>query len=332
MTTKDLIEILDNLGALIDNENELNKLIEVLRPEVNLTSPNQLILLGDKVKELDLSKIFFEINTLKNSLEELALKLNSDSISHLLKIFQDFEDTLQQYLKSVTPQNMANFIVTAKSLTYTRLIILEFIKLVSNSLIERKEILENEKELTLYFYNTYTYDDVLTKLKNIDEVYSEICFLFDVSKSEYPLRIVKVETGSLLVIIIGNLVVIGFIIWLFKEAIKYVHRNYTLEGQIESIPKKIDAAEKALKFSKKLEESGVDISTIKDDLGKSMLKIISPLNELVSNQAKIKINEEEISIGDEYEQKFLKESEQRLIGDGNQSDESNIITEPSEEK
>ncbi len=202
--------------------------------------------------------------------------------------------------------------------------VLEFISFYTASLVRHDVVSEDHKVLTLNFYDTHTYQDVLVKLNKIDEVYSELCFLFKVSKSEYPLQIIKIETGSLLVVVIGNLAVIGFFIWLLKESIKFVHRNYTLEGQIESIPKKIDAADKVLNFTKKLEEHGVETSNIKDDLGKSMLKIISPLNELVSNQAKMMISGEEISVGQELEQKYLQDSEQRLIGDGNQIDTSNV--------
>jgi hypothetical protein len=105
--------------------------------------------------------------------------------------------------------------------------------------------------------------------------------------------------------IFGESKVIDFIINMMDRTINYIHRNYTLEGKIESFPRKVEKIESVLKLKKELEESGIDTSTMNDQLNKSSVIIAQQLTDLLEYQPIVKINKKLYSVGDEYTKKLL---------------------------
>ncbi len=137
-----------------------------------------------------------------------------------------------------------------------------------------------------------SFENVLLKLQSIFNLYTNICNLLKISTSHYPLTIQHLKTGSLWVKFFGESTVISLCTKLIESAISYLHRNHTIEGKINAIPKKLEALEACLEFSKKLEEAGFDTTSLNTNLNDSALVISTELNKLLSGVSKFEIDKE----------------------------------------
>lgn len=181
---------------------------------------------------------------------------------------------------------------------------------------------DEENNLPLLLRTDHTYQEFVDKLQSLQELYSEICLLFNVSENDYPLRIVKMESGSLFVKIFGESKVIATILSWIEETTKYFHRNYTKEGKISAIPRDLTAIEKVLEVTQKLEEVGIDVGEAKDKLQKSSIVVADKLNKLLAGEADISINQERYSMKANLEQQYIADSRTHLLKSGEESDEN----------
>jgi hypothetical protein len=136
-------------------------------------------------------------------------------------------------------------------------------------------------------------------------------------------KFTPIESGSLWISVLGNALIVGFIISLIKSAIGFIHRNYTTEGKIAFIPRELEAADNILQFSKKAQEAGLDVSTSRENVQKALFNVSSKLNDLVANQPSIEVNGELHSVAQAQEEKFLQESQRLLLEEGEQNTEEN---------
>lgn len=262
--------------------------------------------------------IFSDIDKLKKDIKEIEVNLTGDeTITKLyLELIERFENNLENFIKSYSPSSLITLGITARNLIAAKEIAIDRINTKIQFFKERSSLNDNEKELSIFFHSTNTYHALVIKINNLEELYSNLCLSFNVSTSEYPLRVVKVQTGSLWIDVIGHTAVISAIIWFLTAVVKFIYRNYTLEGKISSIPRQLESANAILQFTEKLEAQGIDTTKNKEQLQLVTAQITNNLNQLVLDQPKLSINGETLSVGDELEKKYLKESEQLLIGDG----------------
>jgi hypothetical protein len=340
VTTSELIENLSQLKSALQDSSEFVGVISEIagRYKESITNLDAAFKIQDSsrkvqalealkthiaatiniIKGFSLPKVFIETEKTRESLERVVESVNDsgDRLGHLRNLLKEFQDEFEILIKGYEPSQVLQVITLANSLNTTRLVTVNLIDLVIEKLVNQIEVKDDEKELSLVLYSTDEYNEVLTKLEALNVIYSEFCFLFNVSTSEYPLRIIKIETGSLWIYVVGNAAIIGFVIWVLRTAILFYFRNFTNEGRVSLIPKEIQAADTILQFTKKLEESGIDTTKNKEEVQKVLITITQKLNNLVADQPSIKINDEPYSVGDAYEQKFLEESRKLLIGDG----------------
>lgn len=304
------IKILD--GAL-----KANDATQVQNNLKNLKgSINQTILI---IKDLRLPKVFTELDRATEQLKQIDSLFEpplGGGLGNLIQEFTHFQDDFETLIKGYEATQTLQLISSARALSITLKVTVNLVDLMIEKLESHVELRENEKTLSVLFPSTDEYRDVLIKLDALNDLYSELCPLFDVSTSQHPLRIVKLETGSLWVSIIGHAAVVGFIVWLLKKAIGYIHRNFTTEGKILFIPKQVEAADSILEFTKKLQEAGVDTTQAREQVQKSLFAISQNLNHLVGNQHRLEVNDETISLGDVYDEKFLQEAKQLLLEEG----------------
>jgi hypothetical protein len=92
----------------------------------------------------------------------------------------------------------------------------------------------------LYFsFPQFHNKELIAKLVAVETLYDELSRLLNVSTSEYPLEITKMEVGSWWIKIFGESKIIALLTSLIETWIAYLHRNYTQEGKIQSMPKRL---------------------------------------------------------------------------------------------
>ena len=284
-------------------------------------SYTQLHQIQNIIRHTSLGTIFRQIEQIKRTLNNYK-NFDEYECEQTIEKLNNFEELYESCLKNfnVTQAAELSFIATQLSSKLNALEkLLDFLNKHSSKPIIKQD---GEEELLLSLPYVENYDEIISKLINLDKLYSELCLLNNISVSEYPIKVIKIETGSLLIYIIGNAIIVGFIIWILKEVTKFIYRNYTNEGKISAIPRQLESVDAILQFTNKLEEHGIDTTKNKEQLQLVTARITDNLNQLVLDQPKVSINGQVFSVGDELEQKYLKESEQLLIGDGTNQDKS----------
>ena len=79
------------------------------------------------------------------------------------------------------------------------------------------------------------------------------------------------------------------------------------------MPRKVDSIESILELRIKLDELGIDTNEIDDQLKKSSVLIARNLNKLLGGEPKVIVNDDEYYIGIDFEQKYLEQSEHKLL-------------------
>jgi len=141
-----------------------------------------------------------------------------------------------------------------------------------------------------------TLSTFIIKLQSIEKTYEELCILLNISLSEYPIQLSKIESGSLWVKIFGNTKVIEFLTATLESGAKFIYTNYTNEGKISIIPKNVETIESILHLKENLEKQGISSAELNEELKKSSILIAKNLNKLLENESNITINNKIITI------------------------------------
>ncbi|MGR6805089.1 hypothetical protein ACU6VI_02115 [Sphaerotilus natans] len=90
-----------------------------------------------------------------------------------------------------------------------------------------------------------------------------------------------------------------------EQTASWIYRTYTSEGQLASVPRKIEAIESLLGLTLRLQEAGLDTSDMQDHIEKSAVAISKNLATLLDGQPSVTVNENSISIQTELNKVYL---------------------------
>lgn len=251
--------------------------------------------------EVSTRSLFREIDSLVNTLNDNLIN-QEDKTDCLSGHIIDFSDAYDSYASQPSRQKALKLLLMGHKL-YIR--IQSYLGL-SESLIEAYALsesspFEGEGEILMIFPAVETVEEATACLKCILAIYGELCILAGVSCQNYPLRLCKIESGSLWVKLFGESRVIGLACKLIESAAKYAYRNYTHEGLAAAIPKKVETLQEILELSKSLEEAGIDTSAMKQKIEKGAVTLANEFNDLIQGQKSIHLNGKEISAKTEIE-------------------------------
>lgn len=161
--------------------------------------------------------------------------------------------------------------------------------------------------------------DLNQRLGAICAIYSELIRLLQLSEDEHPLRLDKVETGSLLVRVFGHPQVIQLLVGFVSSVTTYAYTTNTDQGQLERVlPLKIEAVERAIKLRESLENAGLPTDGIDRGIEDSSRVIGENLSTLLAGQPSVTVNGDRRSA-----------SGQILIGHDAQRSPQDDLTRPS---
>ncbi len=337
MTSYEIVKNIDKLIASLENIDFINEMIRnvsQLYPEVrehiykvfivdqpetqqNLAANTveHLKRIGSEIKFVSAGSVFVEIFNLKKDLQENkeSIKLLSsfieDTLIDLDKLYSDYEHFIQDQTTKSTLSVMDSTLSLNESLQNLKKTALSIKTLISN------EFDYNTKSgtLSLFFLSSVSYNETINKLTALESIYNEFCRLLNVSTSEHPIELLKLDIGSLWLKIFGESKIITLITSLIESGLSYLHRNFTREGKILSIPKKVEIVEDMLQLSTKLKELGIDSKVLNDNIAQSTIIISQELNKLLINEPVVDVNEKRFSIVENVQEKLLTEKKRFLL-------------------
>jgi hypothetical protein len=291
----------------------------------NETLRNDLSNIIQVLKKIDIKDLFVDIDNIEKALDQYdneVLNLPELKSTHILKgMITQFSTEYGKYLQNYALDAAMRMILTARSLLFSMLIFRATLISIRTKIERPLKSYENMRDLGIVLASDLEFADFAKKLLALNSIYTELCGLLNVSITEYPVQIAKIESGSLFAKLFGESNVIKLMTDLVVSGINFLYRNFTHEGKIVSIPRKVEAIESVLNLSKKLDEHGIDTSQMKEHINKSSVAIARDLNSLLAGEPVIEVNETQYSIGNLLEQEYIEQSKRLLIE--NKDDEDN---------
>jgi hypothetical protein len=224
----------------------------------------------------------------------------SDLVGELKNQVERFSDLYDVFITNGSGVNAVHVILAAKDLNARTNVFMRTLQMVCEQLGDHDVAGRTEDTLTLWLPGHFELGDFARRLLALNELYSEICMLLSVSLNEHPIRISKIESGSLWVKAFGESRVIGLMISFFKASASWGYRNYTTEGKISVIPQKVEAIDELLGLTGRLDAAGIDTSQMNEHIRKSALVITKELSVLLDKQSSVTINDETFSAGADW--------------------------------
>lgn len=177
------------------------------------------------------------------------------------------------------------------------------------------------KTLSFFADSGTNLSEFIQRLSALQELYSELCMIASISETDHPLQVIKIESGSLWVKVFGEPRLINAMIHLLSSTIGYLHRNYTNEGKIASVPKKLESLDSVINLSEELRSIGVDTTEMDEHLRKSGVVIAKNLAILLEGQSSVRINGLNHSVQSNAESLHITRTTVRRLAhdDGNRS-------------
>lgn len=143
------------------------------------------------------------------------------------------------------------------------------------------------------------------RLLALQSMYTELCMLLSVSESDYPLRISKIESGSLWAKVFGESRIVAMIASFLEQTASWMYRTYTTEGKLASIPRKVEAIDAVLSLTQRLNDAGFDTSQMKEHIEKSAVALSKSLDTILDGQPSLTVNDQTISLASELTKHHL---------------------------
>ena len=167
---------------------------------------------------------------------------------------------------------------------------------------------------------------------SLENIYLELCMLLKISPNDPPLKISRVEAGSLWIKVFGESKVIVLMTSAIEAAAAYVYRNYTDEGrktvQAAAIPKDVETLRSILNLVPTLKELDVYSPAMKENIEKSSVMISKSLNQLLANEPSISVNQN-FSPGSMIAKRGYLSSAPDLLTEGDGSEDVNEVQSPN---
>jgi hypothetical protein len=279
------------------------------------------------------NQFFRSLHKLENILESfLSANLSiKDIMDDLLFKIRDFTDAYDNYLNSSSGKNAALLVKESYLLNILIVNLNNILNLIANNF---EEILPGEihyGEISLLLPTSFSLNDFAERLLAINRLYSELCKVLSVSELENPIKISKIESGSLWAQFLGNPEVIGLMIICITNSIDFFHRTFTKEGKITNIPKQIDALNATLKITENMKKLGLNTEEMERFNERSGLEIAKNLNIILAKQQNITLNGKLLAVGKDSEMYYLEAAKSPyLLQESNTTDE-NLSSEQNHE-
>lgn len=258
-----------------------------------------------------------ELGRMIGRLERVSIDVESNSPEkNLIHSMEQFADLLFEYTQ-VSSSNVFESDIL-KNLIKSALNLLDSISLITytkqylesiNSLIESPVLEPDNSILSIRLYNeNLTLKDINQCSSSINNIYERTCTIFDVSTTEFPLKPIKIESGSLSEKLSGNGKVTDFIIDLFNRSIDFIYRNYTREGKIKGSENKIDLLKKGIELKELCESHGINTEVAATIIEENMNVILQDVYKVTTKSSKISINGNTYDISSSISQQLLQES------------------------
>lgn len=345
LVLQELNKFKESMNFLLEWENEYSKTIVTILPKILSSSTTNsgdsvhYIVKGGKIvqdfdnviKEFKTTFKFVETLTIygsikqnisqyknTNNIEEDYINIFFNETDLLFKVYQEFIQDDKSKEKAVKfGQEVCKYKNTFNTCQHTYQNLINLLTSNENVISQNK----NYKEIQIQLLNVeYNVQEFLEKLNNINNAYTEIGNLLikDKKNIEFEkLRIVKIESGSLLSDIIGNAAIVGVLALFLTKTIQWAFNKFTTDGKIGRHTELSKCLKEEIDLGEEMKKYGYDISDSKENIEKTYNEISKNLLNIARSSAKIKIDDEIYSMKDNLSNNYLEEATKLYLQESN---------------
>lgn len=230
----------------------------------------------DKMKAIYSNEV---INNLLDDIEKKYLIINK------IKNIVSTDKLATEYINCL--QNLYFIIEDYNSL----LIIFEYTNTVSADLSQGI----SEAPLQIRSYNEIltetSFDNIVNPIKII---YEQLCLIANINTEEYPLNIIRVESGSITINFNGNKEICNIIEKIIGKLYKLFIRKFTKQGTRMNIAENLDVIKQELDIIKTMQEMGIDTTGINEIAKENLGHIVKQTTVFFNANPDFKINDKVI--------------------------------------
>ncbi|MCL2108714.1 MAG: hypothetical protein FWH20_05150 [Oscillospiraceae bacterium] len=297
-----------NNGELINIFNSIND---------NFTSAFEF---GNAFEKIAIYKNNIKIYKQKNGISNTETDKLFAHIDELLKNFQEYSRSKYKNSKAVIlMQNLFNFrgYLEATKSFYSNIINM------FNSGVDEDIDHEDGSVFEIQLLDVeFTFEEFVSHLGSIQKIYNELGGIIYQNTATPPLKIVKIESGSLLAKILGDKNILDTINLFLKKTINLIFSR-TREGKITTHSKIRDELLKDVEIIGILTDSGYETDELKEIILNSFILSAKELEKICASTSSFKINNEVIKYSDSPidNKKYLETGKIKQLPDNSDSHE-----------
>jgi hypothetical protein len=273
---------------------------------------------NSSLRELHPIIIIKQVSDLESAIHELRLLTDKDKQGTYGNVgirLSNFVSAYEQFIMTYSSTSTLRLLRTAHDLYTSLQTAMEMLEGTARNLEQPYEG-ENDDQISILLHPDDEVSIYADKLEALVIIYEELCRLLNVSLAEHPLRVIKVESGSLWAKLFGESKVVTLMTDLIRAGVYYLHRSYTSEGKISTVPKNIEVVESLLNLERRMQELGYDTTDMREDIQKTSSVIAKQLNILLKGEANVELNGERYSVGSAIDRQIAEKSKTLLLGEG----------------
>jgi len=264
-------------------------------------------------------KVYGALEALTSAAGKLEPELQQHAfLAQFMKGVEEFVGAYDSYLMNQSPGGAASLMLIASRLNRQVADVFAALHFITETLESKDDAGPPQAVLSLVLYQVRDIGDFAGKLAAFHSLHAEACLLLGTSPQEHPLRIAKIESGSLWIKVFGDTKITQLLAGIVESTLGFLHRQFTKEGKIAAVPRKFESLDSAIQISAKLQALGVDTTEMNDHLRKGAVSLSRNLATLLEDQPRIQLNERVLSVGERLEPLLLAQRETLLIVDGSQ--------------
>ncbi len=269
--------------------------------------------------------LFQETLEITKEIDEISLYI-SDSQSFFESLkgrLDEFERKYENFYQNRSQLNILKLINASEKLNLSLSAFSRFSSLVISSLEEPTNFLftGNEKSLMILIDSDREISTFISKVNALKIIYDELCRVFEISTSEFPLKIIHLEFGSLWTKLFGESKVIALMTKFLEETAGYIYRNKTKEGKRKESSSKANELKQLLDLEHELKENGFDTTEMRESIQKASQMISQEYVNLLAGSNSVEVNGDKYSFSfDNPRNLFTTTKEPLQLEDGNQKD------------
>ncbi|MCS5420751.1 MULTISPECIES: hypothetical protein [Psychrilyobacter] len=235
-----------------------------------------------------------------------------DDINELINVFQEYMNDLDIYLNSSKNHlKIPKFLQSIRKLINSyRGIINEIKRIEKYGTILENQNYNNGEILELQFCNgVNSHKEILYLLTVIPDLYKRGLDLFQLDEKEFPLEIIKIESGTFFSKLAGHPVIIGLISSALTFSANEIYNHYSPTTKVKREKEVLEVIGEKLDIIEKMEGLGMDTTNMKEDVQIYTAKLYKDTKRISKLSTKMKVNNEVFQIEKGSELLFLKDQE-----------------------